>query len=393
VSMSVKNNSSGLVMKLVLVLVVCALVTGLYLQLDYRIVKEDKGYQGEAKTNPYLAAEFFLRRMGQKTKKVILFSDKQIDLGESDTLLIPSSRTAFDSRRSVTMLEWVKQGGHLIITGQSEIENKSTHADYILDTLGLTIQYSSLDEASTQEEEPVNVAIPDEDYFWQIDFDDYLNIKRTSEFNAQTMWIIEDEDRIHGLQLKLGKGRVSVLSDMRFFKNDYIDGYDHAAFLFSLTNDQLASGGENIFYYSAYERQMSLLNWLWENAQALMLSLILSGVIVLWILVPRFGPLINIQQPIRRQFLDHLAASGNYHWRQGNYAHLLHEVRKQLSHRVKHAYPEWSGMSRQDQLAHFSQLSGLEQSAIEKALFDTNIERINDFVSKIKILEKLRKSL
>jgi len=380
-------------MKLALVLAVCALVVWVYFQLDYRVMERDKGYQGEAKTNPYLAAEFFLRRMGQKTQKVVLFSDQQINLNQTDTLLVPSSRKAFDSLRSVAMLEWVKQGGHLIITGQSEAENKSTHADYILDTLGLIIQYSSLDEASTQEEGPVNVAIPDEDYFWQIDFDDYLNIETTSTFNAETIWVIEDDDRVHGLQVKLGKGRVSVLSDMKFFKNTDIDGYDHAAFLYSLANDQLANGDANIFYYSVYEQQISLLNWLWKNAQTLMLSLILSGIIILWMLVPRFGPLINVQPSIRRQFLDHLGASGNYHWRQGNYTHLLSEVRKQLSHRVKLNYPEWSSLSRQDQVAHFSALSRLQAPAIEKALFDTNIERINDFVNKIKILEKLRKSL
>jgi len=377
----------------VLVLLITGLAAWLYSVLEYRMVKEDKGYQGEAVTNPYLAAEFFLRRMGQKAEEIKLFTDNKTQLSAYDTLLIPSVRLAFDSRRSDELLQWVDQGGHLIITAQVDAESKISSRDHILEKLGLFIERQALNEDSLQLEAPVNIAIVDEDDFWQADFDDYLVISTTSEFNSEIIWSIDDEDRTHALQIKRGNGRLTLLSDMRLFRNSYIDAYDHAAFLFSLANDQLLSGDAGVFYYSLFDDQMSLWQWLWENASTFMLSLLLLVIIILWMLIPRFGPLINVHQPVRRQFLDHLAASGNYHWRQGHYYRLLTEVRKQLSHRVKLKYPEWSNLSKQDQVSHFAEISQLESLAIEKALFDTRIEQVNDFINKIKILEKLRKSL
>lgn len=387
-----KNSSDSLLYALV-ALIFVGVVAWVYSQLEYRIVEEDKGYQGEAKTNHYLAAEFFLLRMGQKAEKIKLFSGKETSLNDNDTLLVPSVRLAFDMRRSEEMLEWVESGGHLIITAQPDSENESDQRDHILAKLGLFIERQALNEDSTQEDEPVDIAINDEDDFWQIDFDDYLVISSTPEFNSEVVWTVKDEDRLHAVQVKVGRGRLTLMTEMRMFRNGYIDKFDHAAFLFSLANDQLVSGNEGVFYYSLFEEQISLLQWLWENASPLVLSLFALGIIVLWMMIPRFGPLINVHSPVRRQFLDHLTASGNYHWRQGHYYRLISEVRKQLSHRVKLKYPEWSDLSKQDQISHFADISQIDSQVIEKALFDSGIEQANDFTNKIKILEKLRKSL
>lgn len=388
-----KKNTSDILVYSVLILTTIGLALWLYFKLDYRLVEKDQGYQGEAKTNPYLAAEFFLRKMGQKSEQVELFTDKQTALSSGDTLLIPSVRLAFDSRRSTDMLEWVDKGGHLIITGQPDTETNTSQRDYILETLGLYIERKVLGEDTELYEEPVNIAIHDEDNFWQVDFEDYLIISTTPQFKSEIIWKVEENKRVHAIQVVVGKGRITLLSDIRIFRNDYIESYDHAAFLLSLANDQLKSSETGIFYYSLFEDRISLYLWLWENAKPLMLSIIVFIAIALWMLIPRFGPLININQPVRRQFLDHLRASGNYHWRQGHYYHLLMEVRKQLSHKVKLKYPEWSGLSKHDQILHFVETSKIEEVAIENALFDNDVDQENDFIKKVKILEKLRKSI
>ncbi len=372
-------------------LVIAGLAGWAYAKLDYHFEEVDKGYEGEARSNPYLAAEFFLRQMGQPAEQIKLFSAEPGLLNSDDTLLIPGVRLAFDSRRSAKILDWVEQGGHLIMTAKPQYEDDSANRDHILDKLAIVIKNESYDEAL--QKDPVNLDIEDEDDFWQVDFDDSLVIEFTPEFNQQIIWSISDEDRMHGVQIKLGNGRLTLLSEMRMFRNDYIDKYDHAAFLFSLSNDQLISSDTGVFYYSLFEAQGSLLLWLWKNAQALLISLIIFGVVVLWMLIPRFGPLINVQQPVRRQFMDHLSASGNYHWRQKHYVYLLSEVRKQLSMRVKIKHPEWVNLSKQSQISHFAELSHLQAVAIESALFDNDIKKINDFVNTIKLLEKMRKSL
>ncbi len=388
-----KKSNANLLLYTFIGLLIIGIGGWAYSQLEYRIEKKDKGYQGEAITNPYLAAEFFLRRMGQAAVKIKLFDTKPLQLSQSDTLMVPSVRLAFDKRRSEYVLDWVKTGGHLIITGQVLAESGSTRGDYILDKLGLGIQRQVLKEGSSQADTPVSVAIADEDDFWLLDFDDYLSIHKKDIFDSEVVWEIIDDDRMHALQIKIGKGRLTLLSDLRLFRNDYIERYDHAAFLFSLTNDQFMAENTGTFYYSLFDDQASLLKWLWSNAWPFMVSLLFLILVVLWMLIPRFGPLINLNKPVRRQFLEHLTASGNYHWRQGHYNYLLSEVRKQLSHKVMLKCPEWDVLSKQQKILYFSELSKLEPLAVEKALFETDDIKLNDFINKIKILEKLRKNL
>jgi len=395
-----KKQSTFSVLKIFYITITLIVILSLYNfydSLEPYFLEEDKGYQGEALTNDYLAAEYFLLRMGQKTKEIKLFSSTQAQLEKQDTLLVPSVRLSFDRRRSDEMLAWVKSGGHLIITGQVDREKLSGQQDHILSSVGLFIDRKILPEDSEKGEYPVDIVSLSDDQFLQVDFDDYLIISKTTEFNTDITWVANDGDRTHALQIKLGNGKLTVLSDMRMFKNDYIDSYDHAAFLISLAqNKQLSlplNKNTSVFYYSLFEDQMNLLQWLWGNAYLLLVSVFILMLIILWMLIPRFGPLINIGLPIRREFLKHLAAAGNYHWRMGNYNRLLDDVRIKLSHAVKRKYPEWVNLNKADKIQHFSDISRLDKDQIELALFNSKIEQINDFITTMKLLEILRKSL
>lgn len=385
--------SKGRILSLLILLVIITALYGLYVKLESKLIEEDKGYQGEALTNNYLAAEYFLLKMGQQAEKIKLFSANHQLPSTADVLLIPSVRLAFDRRRSNEILKWVKNGGHLIITGQVENESLTEHHDYILSELGLFIDRKILDESIEKNIYPVNIMSLDDGSFLQVDFDDYLIISKTAEFNSEILWSAEDNDRTHGLQIKLGDGKLTLLSEMRMFKNEYIDGYDHAEFLFSLIQSQSININTSVFYYSVFEDSLSLLQWLWINAQLLLVSLLLLILIVLWFIIPRFGPLINVDKPIRRQFLNHLTAAGNYHWRMGNYNRLLADVRMKLSYDIKRKYPEWANLNKQDRIAHFSDISQLQSKQIEMALFNNDIQQVNDFVNIIKLLEVLRKKL
>jgi len=362
-------------------------------EFEFRYEEVDKGYQGEALTNPFLAAEFYLRSMGQKTKKLKLFPMTDSQLKSGDTLMIPGKRIAYDKRRSEFILDWVNRGGHLIITGEVLKGNDYQRKDYILNATGLQIEWEVSEDESLEGDDPVNLDVEDEEDFWQIDFVKYQVISYAPDFDSEVIWLVTNNSKLHAIQIKVGAGRVTLLSDTKMFRNQFIDDYDHAAFLFTLSNDQAQLYDDSVFYYSVYDKQTNLLSWLWRNAYALMISLFIFLFIVLWKIVPRFGPLITVQKPVSRRFLDHLIASGNYHWRQGHYSYLIYAVRKQLQEQIKKSYPEWLNMSRDNQLKRLAKISQLDVSVVEKALFDTQIERAEDFMIKIKILEKLRKNL
>jgi len=375
------------------VLLVLSALYWLYSNIESHKVEVDKGFKGEALSNDYLAAEYFLLSMGQSAKKIKLFSPAQTVLNAHDTLLIPNVRLSFDQRRSNEMLEWVESGGHLIITAQVDSEKLSEQPDHILERLGIKLERQSLAEESEKSELPVNISSLDNEDFLLVDFDDYLTVVKTNDFDAGVIWSADDVDRTHAIQIKFGRGKVTVLSDMRIFKNEYIDSYDHAAFLYSLTQGAYENVDTSVFYYSLFEDQMSLIQWLWQNARLLIISLLVVIVIVLWRLIPRFGPLINVHQPIRREFLNHLSAAGNFHWRQGHYNKLLTDVRINLSHEVKRKKPEWINLNKQDQIEYFSVISQLNTKQVEKALFNLDINHANEFIEIIKLLEIMRKTL
>lgn len=62
------QNNSNTLAYILLLLVIVGLSAFAYYKLEYRIEEVDQGFQGEALTNPYLAAEYFLRNMGQKSE-------------------------------------------------------------------------------------------------------------------------------------------------------------------------------------------------------------------------------------------------------------------------------------------------------------------------------------
>jgi len=108
----------------------------LYINLDYQTIEKDLGYQDEALTNDYLAAEYFLRSMGNKSEEIELFKPNNRPLTKYDTLLITTHRQAFDVNRSKKLLDWVELGGHLIISAQISGGAKIKFRDHVLDKLG-----------------------------------------------------------------------------------------------------------------------------------------------------------------------------------------------------------------------------------------------------------------
>ncbi|VAW67945.1 hypothetical protein MNBD_GAMMA09-2335 [hydrothermal vent metagenome] len=396
--MSLSDTYRTNILKAILILVAGVILWWGYSSIEYRIEEKDRGYQGEALTNHYLAAEYFLLSMGQQSEKISLFSVHQKDLQVNDTLFIPGARVSLNMQRSKDLLNWVETGGHLIITGNPVMPDGFENYDNILDELGLRIEWKVNEDESFEDDLPLDLEVVSENDFWQVDFVDYqvLGFKNNvnkDNFSYEIVWTIENENKIHGLQIKYGEGHLTLLSDTKMFRNQFIDHYDHAAFLFSLSNVQAEFDNPGVFYYSLYENKLSLYRWLLDNAWPFMVSLLLLIVVILWMLVPRFGPVINVNSTASRRFLDHLSASGNYHWRQGNYMLLLNHVRKQLSVRTQVKYPEWINLSKSDQLNHFADLSQMNVAVIKGALFDADIENMSDFVKKVKVLEKLRKSL
>ena len=391
-----KNNTSNLksnvLITLLAALLIGALGMWLYSNVESHVKEVDKGYSEEARSNKFLAAELFLRKMGVKATKIELFQSDHAPFTHHDTLLIANNRHNFDRKRSKQLLDWVNTGGRLIITAQAFDADSSKFKDHLLNELGLTVVKIEPEEGNVFDAKVLDVDIDDEN-FWQVNFINTYSILETDKFNSDVIWRIKDGNTVHGLQIKIGQGKITLLSDMLYFTNDFIDQYDHAEFLFLLVTNRYESEKNGDFYYSLSENNPMLVSWLWLNAPYFLMSLTLLVVLILWMKIPRFGPIINIAQPVRRQFIEHLYAAGRYQWQQKFHNRLLMDVRQQLSQSMGLKYPEWINASKNEQIKIFSDHTNLSTQIIEKSLFDLNISKENEFVYTIKTLEKLRKSI
>ncbi|MBL4794302.1 MAG: DUF4350 domain-containing protein [Pseudomonadales bacterium] len=132
------NRLITLLLGTICILLVSGLAYYLYLNLEEISEEIDEGYTEEARRNPYLAAETFLKQSGLNafTQKGL---EKLDNLPSSDdTLIIFSSRMVLSERRNKELLDWIEQGGHLITTSQAFYNSETdSSGDRFLDHFGL----------------------------------------------------------------------------------------------------------------------------------------------------------------------------------------------------------------------------------------------------------------
>src|SRR5688500_11067759 len=110
---------------------------------------ERVGPSGEARRNPFLAAERLAARMGLRTRHVRALPDFDT-LSRNGVLLMPRGRQAIEPRRMRDLAGWVEGGGHLI--AEAELPGM---ADPLLDLFGI------LRTAATPEDaKPAPVDLP-----------------------------------------------------------------------------------------------------------------------------------------------------------------------------------------------------------------------------------------
>jgi hypothetical protein len=100
----------------------------------------DVGYAEEARRNPYLAAELFLRDRGVDTETVsgLALLD---DLPPPDhVLILSSSRRTVSPRRLEALEAWVRKGGHLFVVATEPWDEEAERSrDPLLDALGIRL--------------------------------------------------------------------------------------------------------------------------------------------------------------------------------------------------------------------------------------------------------------
>jgi hypothetical protein len=381
----------------------------------------EHGPDPEARANPYLAAEHFLRKQGLKVQRADGLEVMKDLPSVGQTLLLLGDRNRMTPKQAERLLAWAGKGGHLLFVAErlwDEEDGKS--GDLLLDSLGIQ-QYESeeLDEdaseatdeeASTEGEpdaeqsaEPMPEETPataDEDNAYPELTQLYLeNEEAPAYFSFDTDFHLYDaENRAHAwansdaathlLQLYHGDGLISVVSDSWIWQNQGIGEYDNAWLLWYMTQDSQVT----LLYRADRDDLFSLLLEHFPQALVALALLLAFG---LWHLGMRKGPLLLPASRNRRQLQEHLRGSADFLLRHNGQHSLLQGLQQDIQRRARHRHPGFERLAVAEQWQILSRLTRQPSSVISQAMRPLPKQRLAaaDFTRQVANLQTLRNAL
>lgn len=379
--------------------VLCALLFYGFSQNFEKVTgKTHAGYRGEALRNPLLAAQRMLEKMQIPVREMRDLPLMESPFGQYDTLLLWQEHASIRPLQANALLTWVRTGGHLIMS--SEQFNFEGTDDASEDPLLRALQVRQY-VVSGEEEEDETESPPKEPAGQLFEWE---KTKLRVNFNPAYYLLgepvplrqVAHENGAHLLEYPLGEGRVTLLSDLLFLKNEHIGKQDHARFFWYLLNQPRTAN--KVWLLRPISSAHSLWQLLWRYARPLISALLILLFFWLWRKSRRFGPLLAEAPPSRRRLLEHIEAGGHFLWRHGQSGILLHDTLESLWQTVRRQHPEWLGLPRQDLAQRLGTTAGIALQEVQELLRiqeTRNVSRLSptEFTRLMQTVTKLRKAL
>ncbi|TBU80675.1 DUF4350 domain-containing protein [Pseudomonas daroniae] len=361
------------------------------------------GPSPEARANPYMAAEHFLRKQGLEVARADNLAGLATLPSRGHTLLLLGNRSNLTPRQSERLLQWAAQGGHLLFVAErmwDEEEGKS--GDLLLDALGVQ-QYpvekldeygeETSDSAGEESEEESTDAYPELTKLYleneqapaYIDFDTDFHLYDAN--NLAHVWANSGE-ATHLLQIYHGEGLISVVTDAWIWQNPSLADHDNAWLLWYLSQDSAVT----LVYNADRDNLLTLLQ---RHFAPALLALGLLVALVLWHVGQRQGPLLQPQPASRRQLQEHLRGAADFLLRHGGQQRLLNNLQQDILRRARRRHPGFERLGVAEQWQILGRLSRQPSTAISQAMRPLSKKRLsaNDFTRQVAHLQTLRNAL
>lgn len=343
------------------------------------------GFQGKARRDPWLGAQRLLQRMGANAAAVRSLPELN-SLPQSATLVLPKGRQSLSlpSRRS--LVNWVKQGGRLIIEAEPIYQ-----PDPLLDAFGVRRKAAKSpadpksDVSDYAGSELVEIALPP----------DLVPVKvlmnRVPDLQANgALARFGGRQTTTVLLLQYGRGNVLAMNQLDAFSNRLIGMHDHAEFLWRSV--QMDRGTPAVFFFSD-PKKLSLVDWLRTNAWSAVAGSVLFLALWLWSATPRLGPVAPDPERARRRLLDHLRASGRFLWAHGGSQRLVDAAREACLRRIARVHPDLIASPEAERAARLAELLGLDAEQSRQLFSQKAPTRMIDFLHTIRLYQTVHERL
>ena len=351
----------------------------------------DRGPSPEALGNPYLAAEHFLRQQGLAVERASGL-ERLSDLPpRGRSLLLLGERDNMTPRQVDQLLDWAKSGGHLLVVAEALWDEETAKSgDLLLDSLHIqqTLSDESEQPAPARKQKKPDLTklyVDNETAPAYFSFDTDFNLtdpKHLAQFSANSA------RSSHLMQLNLGQGRVTVVTDSDLWKTPGIGQHDNAWLLWYLNQGTDVS----LLFNSDVDDLFTLLMRYFPQALVALAALI---ALALWQAGMRQGPIQAPAPRARRQLQEHLQASADFLLRRSGQGALLHALQRDILRAARRRHPGFEHLNTADQWQVLEHLTRQPSHVISQALGPLAAKRLSsaDFSRQVACLQTLRNAL
>ena len=351
----------------------------------------DHGPSPEALANPYLAAEHFLRQQGLTVEQANSLERLGSLPATGNSLLLLGARSNMSPRQVEHLLAWVRSGGHLLLVAEALWDEETGKSgDLLLDRLQIHQSLSDKPEEPTparQKKAPdlTKLYVDNETAAAYFSFDTDFNLidpRHLAQFSANSA------RSSHLMQLNLGNGKVTVITDSDLWKNPAIGKYDNAWLLWYLSQGTAVT----LLFNSDVDDLFTLLLRYFPQALVALISLLALG---LWRAGMRQGPIQPPAPKARRQLLEHLKASADFLLRHSGQGTLLQALQRDILRTARQRHPGFEHLDNTEQWRVLEHLTRQPSHVISQALGPLPAKRLSsaDFSRQVACLQTLRNAL
>ncbi len=378
--------------------------------LNWVVESNDLGYTREARQNPFLAAELYLINSGIHAESIRGLNRMEKLPSSRDSLVVTSWRLSMGKKKIKELKDWVINGGTLITTAQAVFDYEAyTSSDILLNELGVEKYAIDSDELNEESRSDLNTTDNKETrekenrFLTPVYMSDQANPVMINVLDAYSLSDNSGKASASAandygtslLQYDLGQGIITILTDISFLNNQYIDQYDHAYFLWHLTHE---SDKVWLIYGGSSE---SLLAILWRYADYLIISLTVLLFIWIWRKAVRFGPIQYSQSVSRRQLIEHIMASMHFLWRSNKINIILNNLYDDIIRKMQLRHRNYRSLRQEDQLELLHQITNLPHNELSNFMSEILLTFPNSrhvhaearFLEKIQQIQAIRRCL
>ena len=351
---------------LVVLLVVAVGLSGTawFLATHERVTETEwTGFTGEAKRNPWLAAQRLLSRMEIPAEEVRTLPGLR-SLPPRATLIVPRAHQTVSASLREALVAWVHNGGHLIVEAEPLVQDDSLLDAFDVQRSAITPDQTQRRIGDRNKPPPYEIKLPNAVAPAALDMRPSVSLQ-----SADTWFRAGDASGTSLVAKKIGSGMVTAISDLRYLTNNAIGTRDHAQFLWDLVrldqagaaHSQPVDKGQQTVLFFNRPGKLSLPDWLRTHAWAPLTGGAIALVLWLWRSIPRFGPIAPDAGRGRRSLLDHLRASGRFLWSTGHATRLLESSRTACLRELSRSLPYFQNATPQARLSQLQQVLGVQE--------------------------------